>query len=454
MNEEISNSRIQRILRQKIAQNPKDVALMKSILYCGSRVIHQLTMSPTVFVLANHDDAKFFGMTSCKNTWVCPVCSARVMSKYAAEIAVAIDALKARFNQVACMITFTVPHTSSMSCDETTEILFNSWKDFITHGNKNQNAKYYANADNKWKHGQRKKMVVSDKKLNDPFAAFCETFNCKHRVRVGEYTWGEHGWHPHFHCLFWVDADKLQQVADWQEKLNERWYELTQRHTVRQWNKRFPDKKDDNRTRARIMYEKMDKDGSNGIYISVDADGKVIEQKSSSYICGWGADRELTGNYKQKASNKGHFTPRQLLEKYDETHDEKWLDIFMEMARTTRLKKRRRVMFSTQSGIKKIIADWKKTHVYIESMKKKASELLANRGAWTTVFWFNEQQWSDICWIDRTTNIKTEILELARAPDAADQIIKFLAQHDIDVSKNKKPHRHSLFIESICNHAC
>ena len=447
MDENILNSKLLKTLQKKIAQNPHDAKLMKSILYCGSRVIHQVGMQPAVFVLKNDTDAKLFGVAHCNNTWVCPVCSARKMAKYASEIASAIDALKTWHNQVACMITFTVPHTRGMSCRETTEILFNAWKDFIVHGNKNSQAKYYANdgENDKFKHGKRKAMKISAKKLKDPFAEFCETFNCKHRVRVGEYTWGAQGWHPHFHCLFWVDADKLQQVRDWQETLNDRWYTLTKRHTIRQWNKLYPDQKEKNIARANIMYDRMDTENSKGVYISVDADGKVIEQKSSQYLCGWGADKELTGNYQLKASHPDHMTPTQLLEKYRETNDDKWLDIFMEMARTTREKKRRRVMFSTQSGIKQIIAKWRQTNTYIESLKKKAIDMASKNGQWRLVYWFNEQQWSQIFF--HPNNLVTQILERARLPDAKKQIDDLLIQHGIP--PQTKEHRAAQFIENL-----
>lgn len=449
MNEEISNTKLLKIVRQKISKNPHDVVLMKSILYCGSQLIRPQGMKPAVYVLTNDADARIFGTTSCKNSWVCPVCSARTMSKYAAEIACAIDALKTWHNQVACMITFTVPHTSGMSCQETTEILFNAWKDFVIHGNKKSNVKYYANenAEDKFKHGKKKSLKTSDKKINDVFASFCEEFNCTHRVRVGEYTWGSHGWHPHFHCLFWVDTDKLQQVKKWQDRLNKRWYELAKRHTIRIWNKLYPDNRQNNVTRANIMYDKADKDNSHGIYISVDKQGKVIEQKSSQYICGWGADKELTGNYQKKASNPNHMTPTQLLEKYQETHDEKWLNIFMEMARTTRIKKRRRVMFSTQSGIKKIILKWKQTHTYLETLKKKVSEQAANRGVWKVVYWFNEQQWLHIYFHPTNHNLVEQILERARLPDPQQQITQLLIENEIPPTT--KINRNAKFIEKI-----
>lgn len=411
INSEISNNRLLRILRGKIAKKASDIELMKSTLYCGSQVTRSgIGTRPAVYVLANNKDAKFFGINTCKNSWFCPTCSAKMMAKYATEIACAIDAIRTYQNQVACMITFTIPHTSGMSCEETADILFDTWKAFNVRGNHNLKSKW---------------------NQKDPFASFCEEFNCKHRIRVGEFTWGENGWHPHFHCLFFIDKAKLQKVVEWQDLLNNRWYQLAKRQTVKKWNKLYPDQKDKNKIRADIMYGKMDKAGSSGCYISVDDNGKVIEQKSSMYICGWGADRELTGNYQNKATNQDHMSPQQILEKAEETGDEKWLDLYMEYARATKKSKRRRISFGN-SGIKAMVAKWKLTNTYKEVLAKKNSDLVANGvGFWKVVCYFTESQWLQICLLDRIIPIKDAILNAALEVDAREIIKDTLEQYDI-----------------------
>lgn len=409
MVEEISDHRLQHFYQKKIAENPEDKKLLTSQLYCGSRVLKSLGHLPAVFVFANKEQARFWGMTTCKNAWSCPVCSAKQMSKYAADIAAAIDAInQPNHNQAAIMITFTIPHTRNMTCAETTEILFNTWKDLIQRGNKNVQCSYYLRTT-----GERK---YSGTKGNNPFASFCETFNCKHRVRVGEFTWGEHGWHPHFHCLFWVDKNKIQETIKWQEILQERWYHLAKKNTLKTWNKMFPDNRENNLKRVHIMYQNLDKD-SNGVYISTDKNGKVIIQKSSMYICGWGADKELTGNYRAKATHENHMTPHQILEKaYESQGDErdKWLNLYMEFARTVRIKRRNRIKWSCNSGIKQIIQQWKTTQGYREVLKKKAIQQAKNVGEWVPIGWLDEKSWLQICLLNRTTPIKAGLLEICK----------------------------------------
>lgn len=392
--DEISDHALLNLLKRKIAKNPGDIKRMRSTLYCGSRVLNPgKGYEPGVFVLANNETARFWGTITCKNPWICPVCSARQMSKYATDVAVAIDALKER-GQAAFMITFTVPHTNGMPCDETTEILFQTWSAFHVRGNHNLKTKWNA---------------------TDPFATFCQTFNCIHRIRVGEFTWGKHGWHPHFHCLFFVDADKLDLVKGWADTLNERWLELAKRKTIQVWTKRYHNKKKCTK-RAEIMFAKADKVGSKGAYISVDKKGNVIRQESSMYICGWGADKEITGNYKMKATGEGHLTPTQILQNAqaaedDETED-RWLNLYMEFARTIKLVNRRRISFGN-SGLRKIIDEYKLSEGYQETIKKKFTQKAANVGKWRIVCWFSESQWLKICLLDRQLNIKHTILQLA-----------------------------------------
>lgn len=437
MEEVYSDHKLQRALRQYLYHTHQGDKF-KAIYYCGSRVIHQPGVQPRVYIIANDTNSREFGTIHCKSSWACPVCTPRNMSRYAAEIAVAIDALKEWEHQVACMITFTIPHTRGMSCKESTEILYESWKDFTVHGNKNQNAKYYSR--------KTKQMIVSNKKLTDPFASFCEEFHCKHRVRVCEYTHGEAGWHPHFHCLFWVDQSKLQSVIDWQEKLCNRWLELVKRKTLKLWNKLYPDK--NNKLRLDIMYSRLNR-VSQAVYISTDQDGKVIEQKSSQYICGWGADRELTGNVGGKATHDGHQTPFQILEEAAKTGDIDKYELFMEYVRTTY--RHARINYSVHSGIKKIIAKWKLTNKYYEFLKKKFTAEAAKQGKWKIICWFSESQWLQICLLDRMFNIRSKILELALTANPRQQIQEFLYEYDIDIGQNVNTHIESFLENHILN---
>ena len=400
-----------------------DIKLMKSVYFCGSKVIPAgVGKAPLVYVAANKNDSKINGVTHCHNPWFCPVCEPKAMANHAADIACAIEALKTWYKQRAIMVTFTIPHTRGIDCRTTFKILRSTWEDFIIHGKKRQSNKYYH------RNNGKKKLVVGKTKSNDAFSSFCEEFSIQHRVRVCEATHGTQGWHPHFHCLFWVPENRVQDTAVWQERLNERWLELAKRNTV---------KAGLDATRVEIMYSRMDTDGSKGAYISVDKNGKVIAQESSKYISGWGGDLELTGNYQHKASNEGHETPRQILERAAETGEYDAWELYLEFARAVRLLKMKRVSYSARSGIRQIIEKWKNTQEYITTLKKNLTAQLAANGRWKVVCWFTKEQWFNIYHLNHEQEIIPKILALARSPyNAFDMIAAFLRRHGIEIEDN------------------
>lgn len=401
MIQEVQDTRLQFYLKRYIREHctTAENYTLRNLLSCGTKIAQAPGHKAGVFLLANQEQAKFWGVLSCKNAWACPVCSARKMAGYASEIACLIEALKEK-NQWAFMVTLSVPHTSTMSCEETLEILYNTWKKFNSRGNKTMlHAKI-----NGWK----------DK---DPFSNFCETFNCTHRVRVGEFTWGKHGWHPHFHCLFFVDADKFNKVLDWEEVLLKRWRELSKRETLRYWNKIYPDRKEKNKHRVEIMYKWLSCDMKNatgkesrGLFISKNANG-IIKQETSMYICGWGADKELTGNYKNKASHAdGHYTPYQLLEIGANQNNEKFMRLYIEYCLTIYKRKHMRINFS--KPCRTLIKTWKQTNKFTEFIKKKF-ESDKKKLEWKILCWFTKEEWFKICELDRKFPIKHNILALS-----------------------------------------
>lgn len=375
---------------------------LKSLLYCGSKIPAN---NPGVAVLANNKTAKFFGNASCKSPWCCPVCTSRQMSKYASKIAVAIDALK-EMGQYAAMITFTIPHTSGFTCEDVTEILYNTWKAFTIHGNK-----------------------IGASYKTDIFANFMAATNSKHRVRVTEYTWGNAGWHPHIHALFWFPRENFQSILDWEEKLNQRWLELAKRYTIRQLLIGYPETqrktvKAKVTTRVNIMYSKLDAE-CHGVFISK-KNSQVIKQESSNYICGWGGNREVCGNTQEKATHEGHYTWQQILAKAIETDESKWWDLYFEYAVATRRKRHARVNFSVHSGIAKIIKDYMKTNNYKITAKKNNMNMVREFGKWRVVCWFSQSQWLSIC----DYELEVDILKFA-VNGGLTEINKLLKEYDI-----------------------
>lgn len=410
LDEHIHDYKLRRYWQSLIAEFG-DESRLRSQLNCGIRNLKLPEIRPGVVVMANSEHSSLWGFQHCFNPWACPECSAIVMARYATNIACAIEALKKQ-GQVAFMVTLGIPHTHRMSCAQAFEILKRTWANFIHHGNKHQKT---AN--------------------NDAFSNFCAETNCTHRVKVCEMTWGQHnGWNPHYHCLFFVDKKHLQTVLKWQKRLSDSWIHFARKNTLKVLadDPQFKDLKN----YVDILYIRHEFKDEPAFYISLTKDGKVKKQESSRYICGWGADSELTG-LKRKKANKGRFTPFQMLEMSKNAADEKtrlkYARLYREFALAT-IKKQRTTM---SSGLRILVTEYKKTHDYIELYKKKLSAHKTPTEPMKVVCWFTIKQWSDISELEETNNcIVSEILHRARLPDGKKSIEEYLLDYGIDIRDN------------------
>lgn len=374
---------------------------LHSLEHCSKWVMDfDKSFTPGVFVLSNGERSKFHGTAACKNSWYCPTCAHVKMAMYAERIACAIDAIKNLENQIPFMATFTVPHSRDLSCENVFDLLYNTWKKFIRYGNDIE--------------GKRKHMTG-----NDIFVRFCREFRSKHRIRCTEVTYGKNGWHPHFHVLFWVDANKFQLVKGWEESFLQHWMELCEVEIAKIFKaKGYADYTN------RYFWNGIH-GGSKGVHFSVDQKGKLVEMKSSNYICGWGADLEMTGNFNDKATHEGHYSMPQLLASAadgNKLHEH----LYIEYCLTVNKYRRARVSMSSQSGIGKLIKKWKQTQEYRRFTKKNVVP------AMEVVYWFSHQQWSLLCRLDRYLPMLSNILYLAKLPDATEQISYYVRLFGIE----------------------
>lgn len=420
MNEEFVDHRLHGYYKRKLATPEYEYAAKKlaSQAHCGNGTIRKPGHMPAVFIVANNETAKIWGAQFCDSSWSCPICSAREMAKYASKIACAIDACD-KINQAAFMITFTVPHYHDWTCKQVYDILRETWRRFAKQAKTQKN------------NGK-----------NDVFAKFNNEFDCTYRIRVGEFTWGYYGWHPHYHCLFFVPKHKLQRVKDWQQKLSDRWFHLAKQSTIKILQR------DNYRDLSATAIEKLVEDyytskkeklqQTKEAMISLDEKGNVRRALSSDYVCGWGADRELTGNVRKEASHKGHFTPHQLLTKAwqldnkgKSTNDEradKYFRRYVCYALATKGTYRMRM----SPALAKLIAAWKQTNDYYEICKKKLAENQQRQGKNRLVVWFKPEQWYNICCLD----LIPEILQLAIQTNGKQLIEQLLLKHHIDITRN------------------
>lgn len=432
LNLEVSDTRLKTFLQNEIIRRfPFRTRIkFKNILRCGKQIIKSTDgREPEVQLMKAEEGhkAKFWGLYTCKNSFLCPTCSAYQMSKHAANIAAAIDALK-KDGQVAFMLTLSVIHYKNLGCFDLMEILYNAWTNFS------------------------KRRSIGDRHT---MARFQQEFKCVHSVKVCEFTYSDKkGWNPHFHCLFWVPKNRLQEVGEWEEQLRKSWHTCL----ANAWAKHYMSKEqpDDGRVRdekffkdffrrlraygeirAKEKIAKGDKDvdfervQSGGLWISKNAKGKIVAQQSSQYINGWGADRELTGKPRKEASGKYSHTIHQLLESAEKGNGPHMLAI-IEFAHAIKEKLRRRVMYS--KGLHKVIDAWRQTKDYQEIMVKKNIQ----ETKWKSLISFTKQQWEKILdlEVEQHLYIRHNILFLAanyNAEKAFQLIYDYLLFYGIDI---------------------
>lgn len=444
VNSEIYDARLQHYLRSVIRKLPYNQQLqLKSLSLCNTRLIFSPNVEPAVFLLRSegHDGkgaAKFFGQMTCKNPWACPHCSAMMMYRYKEKIALAIDALRADDaveRMFGFMMTFTIPHLRFQSCKEVTDILYNTFRSWSF---------------NMWQRRKNKNGSIRWQGATNQFVVDCDV---RYYVRCAEYTWSElNGWHPHFHNIYWVPRGNQDKVLDWQDKLNQYWLTVAERETLKYWDAHelHGDTHEEREKKCQSLFEKAKKQKvvakNVGVKISTDKDGKILESLASDYLCGWGADSEVTGNFRKQASAKNfkgydHFTPYEILERAangDKEMEEKYIEFMLQV---TKKPVHHRVDFKA-GMIKKIIQPYRQKEGYKKVVKKKQAE------HWELVMWFSKKQWFALCDKDKDSPVLSNILYLA-AINRKDLLKDYLKSFDIDIIE--RPHLFGQHVENIFN---
>jgi len=332
---------------------------VKSIAHCCSKTL----MDRTVFLARRpkSQQAMIYGLTTCKNTFGCPICTPMRMAKFRSKIGVLLDALRDKY--YAFMVTFTIPHAAYQSCKEVSDILYNTWRLFNlqkgAHKFKKDGTPKYDSIVNEW-------WIKSQIKYN---------------VRGYEYTWSrQNGWHAHFHCLFWVPRYLVDVAFSFEQELQNYWDKIAKLKTLQYWQKNKLYGTDEQRQkRLEALFWTTRKKRHSGLLIS------KHEAKSSEYIASWGKDLELTGgNYKQHKN--GNLSPEQILEKAP--NDNFFAELYKEyLLNVTRKPVHQRMSFSP--GMNKIAVTYMNTQKYKEVIKKNISQ----KEDWEIVGWLSAEDW-------------------------------------------------------------
>ncbi|MDQ0733467.1 hypothetical protein QFZ57_004326, partial [Arthrobacter sp. B1I2] len=136
----------------------------------------------------------------CGSTWACPVCSHKIASSRAAEIADAVQAWHKRGNRII-FLTLTMRHKKHHALDDLWENGVSAGWNKVTSGRawKDDQAAYGTTVSRLVKTGKRAGETVTEKRIG--FA------------RVVEVTHGKNGWHVHIHALLFVRGDIVGSEA-------------------------------------------------------------------------------------------------------------------------------------------------------------------------------------------------------------------------------------------------
>jgi len=226
-----------------------------------------------IHVDTSKNTAHFRNVMTCKNVWVCPVCSSRITEKRANELQTMLDGT----NYQTVMTTFTMSHNRN---DKLSDLLVD------------QQAAISAFKSGRW------------------WQDLCENWGIVGTIKALETTWGRaNGWHPHIHELWILDLNK---------PLTEAQSRHLQKLLVARWKRML----------ARVGRSASDDYGvhvsENSLDLYIAKFGKEPKGDKSK----WTLAREVSKAASKRTTGNEHLTPFQILERAE--GDKQMAAIFQE----------------------------------------------------------------------------------------------------------------------------
>jgi len=203
----------------------------------------------------------------CGSVWTCPVCASKITEHRRLELVQGMETFKSRGGGVQ-LLTLTVPHYANQKLKT---VLDGIGRAFFLMKNRKP-----------WKRMCKALMIIGD-------------------IKATEVTYGENGWHPHFHILLFTGLPLTKGSF---KSLHESILDMWQKACVTAG---------------------LPKPNEHGVSIG---DGS----KSASYASKWGLEHEMTKGHVKKGKVDGK-TPFDLLRSFIETEDPKWQKLFQEYAK-------------------------------------------------------------------------------------------------------------------------
>lgn len=219
----------------------------------NGEVVKMMSESRTVSILKNDEDYSFGGLMHCGSVWVCPECASMITEYRRNELKIAHENALAQGLQVS-MLTLTVPHYAKDSLKDVLDGISSSLRKL-----KNRRA---------FKKVAKEIGLVGD-------------------IRTLEVTYGENGWHPHFHILLFTKSvlNDLELIS-------------LQENLLLQWQ-------------SACVSSGLPLPNSHGLDL-------VNGAHASAYVTKWGIEEEMTKGHLKQGIKEGHVSPFGLLDLYDQ----------------------------------------------------------------------------------------------------------------------------------------
>ena len=274
----------------------------------NGELIKMTAESRTVSILQNGENYSFGGLMHCGSVWCCPECASIITEYRRNELKLACENAAADGLHIS-MLTLTVPHYAKNGLQDVLDGISGALR-------KLKNRKSF-------------------KKLS-------QEIGLVGNIRTLEVTYGENGWHPHFHILLFTKSDfNEQELTSIQENLFLQWQSACVSSGLPVPNKHGLDL-------------------VNGAW-------------AAAYVTKWGIEEEMTKGHLKQGIKDGHVSPFGLLDLYDQG-DENAGKRFQEFARV--FKGKRQLVWS--KGLRELlkVGEQKPDEEVITEMEKASVEVM------------------------------------------------------------------------------
>ena len=209
--------------------------------------------SRSVTILKNGENYSFGGLMHCGSVWCCPECASMITEYRRNELKLACENAISEGLHIS-MLTLTVPHYAKDRLQDVLDGISSALRKF-----KNRKA----------------------------FKRLAQEIGLVGNIRTLEVTYGENGWHPHFHILLFTKSEFSQQeLFSIKENLLSQW-------------------------QSACVSSGLPVPNNHGLDL-------VNGEWAAAYVIKWGIEEEMTKGHLKQGIKEGHVSPFGLLDLYNQ----------------------------------------------------------------------------------------------------------------------------------------